>query len=170
MSREAALSIVIGLAVLLIALMAWGWIRRSRRDAGLAAPHGELPEGATVLASFDGLYVATTAHERPLERLAIRGLAFRSRATIVVSDAGVALDLTGQSRVVLTVDRLVAVEQATVAIDRVVEKEGLTRISWRLREDLVVDTYLRPQDASAKALTDAIRPLLPASTATGEAA
>ncbi|MBN9184282.1 MAG: hypothetical protein J0I97_02295 [Microbacterium sp.] len=150
--------------------MTWGWRRRSRRDAGITAPRGELPAGAAVSASFDGLYVATTAHDQPLERLAIRGLGFRSRAGITVTDAGIALDLTGQQRIVLSRDRLVDVDQANVAIDRVVEKDGLTRVSWRTDAGPIVDTYLRPQDASAAALTQAIRPILPTSSALGEEA
>ena len=56
-------------------------------------------------------------------------------------------------------DGVVDAGQATVAIDRVVERDGLTRVTWRIDDDTLVDTYLRPQDASAKALADAIRPL-----------
>lgn len=168
MSREAALLIVVAIAVVALGLMVWGWVRRTRRDAGITVPRGELPDGAEVRDTFDGLYVATTVHDQPLERLAIRGLGFRSRAGITVADSGVALDLTGQSRVLLTRERLVDVAQATVAIDRVVEKQGLTRLSWRTDDGTVVDTYLRPQDASAKALADAIRPLLPASAYSGD--
>ncbi|UUT35406.1 hypothetical protein [Microbacterium elymi] len=41
-----------------------------------------------------------------------------------------------------------------------VEHDGLTRLSWRTDAGPVVDSYLRPQDASATALTEAIRPLI----------
>lgn len=160
MIREGALAIMIGVALVALALLAWAWRRRTRRDAGLPAPVGEPPAGATALASFDGLYVATTRHDDPLERLAIRGLGFRSRASVTVTDAGIVLDLPGQPRLFLAAERLVDAQQATVAIDRVVERDGLARISWRITDDTVVDTYLRPQDASSRALADAIRPLL----------
>ncbi|CAN3701902.1 MULTISPECIES: PH-like domain-containing protein [unclassified Microbacterium] len=160
MSREGALLVMAGVAVVLLALLAWAWVRRTRRDARYTAPVGELPENAVETAMFPGLYVATTRHDEPLERLAIKGLGFRSRVDITVTTLGVALDLPGQPRIALTRDRLVDAAQATVAIDRVVERDGLTRISWRIDDDTVVDTYLRPQDASAKALADAIRPLI----------
>ncbi|MDR6691864.1 hypothetical protein J2X55_002794 [Microbacterium sp. 1154] len=160
MSREGALLVMIGVAIVLLALLAWAWVRRTRRDARYTAPVGELPEGAVETAAFSGLYVATTRHDEPLERLAITGLGFRSRVDVTVTTAGVALDLQGQPRIALTRDRLVDAAQATVAIDRVVERDGLTRISWRIDDDTVVDTYLRPQDASAKALADAVRPLI----------
>lgn len=159
MTREGALLVIAGVALLALVALAWAWMRRTRRDARYSAPVGELPEGAVDTATFSGLYVATTRHDEPLERLAIKGLGFRSRVDVTVTTAGVALDLPGQPRIALTRDRLVDAGQATVAIDRVVERDGLTRVTWRIDDDTLVDTYLRPQDASAKALADAIRPL-----------
>ncbi len=170
MTREVALLIMIALAVTLLGLGIWAWLRRTRRDGGLTAPVGEIPAGATVVAAFSGFYVATTQHDAPLERLAIRGLAFRSRVDITVTDAGIALDLPGQPRLFLTASRIAEVGRATVAIDRVVEKDGLVRLVWLADQDLAVDTYLRPQDASAGALADAVSGILsahPSTTPTG---
>lgn len=161
MTRELGLVLTIAVVVVLGGLLVWAWRRRTRRDAQPLAPHGELPQDAAVIAEFDAFYVATTRHDEPLERLAAPGLGFRSRAYVVVSDAGVAIDLTGQERIVLPADRLVDVRQSTVAIDRVVEPGGLTRLTWRTLADTVVDTYLRPLDASARALADAIGQVIP---------
>ena len=91
--------------------------------------------------------------------------------TITVTDAAVALDLTNQPRITITADRITAVTQATLTIDRVVEKDGLVRLSWLADTGVVVDTYLRPREASARHLADALAPLAPApdpSTATGD--
>ena len=79
MTREGALLVIIAVAVALVALLAWAWRRRQRRDATPLVAAGELPKGATVLAMFDGLYVATTQHDEPLERIAAPGWGFRSR-------------------------------------------------------------------------------------------
>lgn len=170
MTRETAVLIFIGLAVVLLALGVWAWIRRTRRDSALAAPLGEIPAGAATRAVFHGLYVATTQHDEPLERLAIRGLGFRSRVTVTVTDLGVALDLTGQPRLFLPLERIASVGQATVAIDRVVEKDGLVRLSWHATDkstgEVLVDTYLRAQDASSRSVVDAIAGILPAQTST----
>ena len=62
----------------------------------------------------------------------------------------------------LTTDRLVGVAQATVAIDRVVEPGGLVRLEWRTDDATIVDSYFRPQDASTRAVADAIAQLLAA--------
>ena len=68
MSREGVLAILVGVALVCLLLLALSWARRRRRDAGLHAPVGELPEDARILATFAGLYVATTRHGQPLER------------------------------------------------------------------------------------------------------
>ncbi len=77
MTREGALLVMVAVALVLLALGVWAWRRRTRRDSGLTAPVGELPAGAVQTAAISGLYVATTRHDEPLERLAIRGLGFR---------------------------------------------------------------------------------------------
>lgn len=160
MTREGALAVVIAFTVAVLALLAWAWWRRTRRDAGISAPVGEAPAGAAIRSAHDALYVATTRHGAPLERLAIRGLGFRSRADVTITDAGVALDLTGQPRLFLPTDRIVDVAQATVAIDRVVERDGLVRLAWRLDDGTVVDSYIRPMDASSRAVSAEIDALL----------
>ncbi len=167
MSREGALLLMLGLAVVLIGLMGYGWWRRTRRDRGLVAPFGNAPATARLLATFPGLYVATTARGTALERLAVRGLRYRAKANLVVTDAGLVLDLVAQEPIFLAASRIDDAQQATVTIDRVVERDGLLRIGWRLDDGTAVDSYFRPQDASARAAAAAIEPLLPSTTPTG---
>ena len=164
MTRDGALMTMISIAVALLFSLVWAWVRRTRRDRSLAAPFGEAPADALVRSTFPGLYVATTRHDDALERVAMNGLAFRSRSDLTVTDAGIALDLTGQPRIFLAVDRIEAAAQATVAIDRVVEPDGLVRIAWRTDDGTLVDSYFRPQDASARALADAIAEILTTTT------
>ena len=161
MTREGALGVIVLVTIALLGVLAWAWWRRTRRDATPLVHSGELPAGAHVRATFAALYVATTARDAPLERIAAPGMAFRSKATVTVADEGVAVGLTGQDPFVLTPDRIVDVGQSTVAIDRVVEAGGLTRLTWRTDAGTTVDTYFRPQDASARALADAVAGILP---------
>ena len=172
MNREGALLVMIAVAVALLALGAFAWRRRSRRDAGIVAPFGEAPDAAAVQTATSGFYVATTRHGEALERLAIRGLGFRSRVDLTVTDRGVALDLVGQPRMFVATASIDSVGLATTAIDRVVEPGGLVRLSWRAERtdgtSETVDSYLRPQDQSAQALAAAITAILPPSTATDQ--
>lgn len=160
MTREAALAVMIGVAVLLLAALVFAWWWRTRRDAGLVAPVGEAPADAAELARWSGLYVATTAHEQPLERLAVRGLGFRSRAVMTVTDRGVELEMPGSRTLFIPAAQILTADQSTVVIDRVVERDGLVRLVWRIDAEHVVDSYLRPQEASARAVADSIRPLI----------
>ena len=157
MTQEFAASLFALLAVAAIALMAWGWRRRSRRDAGLAAPLGGI-RGA-VRAEFSGLYVATTRHDAPLDRLNVRHLAFRSRVALTVTDEGVALDMPGEPTVFVAASRLRGVGRATWTIDRVVENDGLVLIAWAADDDTICDTYVRLQDADPDALVARIQDL-----------
>lgn len=167
MSYEAAVLVIAAVALLLLALMAFGWSRRTRRDRGLVPPNDPLPLGSDVIASYTGFYVATTVHDDALERLAVRGLGFRARADLSVTDAGVVLHLAGSDPLFLKTARLRSAEQATVAIDRVVEKDGLLRLTWTLDDGTPVDSFFRPREASARAAASAITSLLTPSTSTG---
>ncbi len=160
MTRELALLIIVAFTLALMGLGVWAWRRRTRRDAGLTAPVGDMPAEAAVVSRFSGFYVATTRHDEPLERLAIRGFAFRSRVAATITTAGIALDLPGQPRLFLSASDITSADQATVAIDRVVEKGGLARIAWRIEPDTVVDSYFRPQDTSSRAVVDAVSTLI----------
>ncbi|MER7795800.1 hypothetical protein [Microbacterium sp. NPDC096154] len=150
MTHEAASLVFVLIAVVALSLMAWGWRRRAKRDAGIAAPIGE--RRGDVRGTYSGLYVATTRHDAPLDRLNVRHLAFRSRVTVTVTSAGVALDMPGEPTVFLDASRLWAVGRATWTIDRVVESDGLVLLAWAAGDGTVCDTYVRLQDGDPNAL------------------
>lgn len=142
MTREVA-GLIMGLVAALILLtMFLAWRRRLRRDAALTAPLG-VPEHAEVTGRSEILYVATTKHDEPLERLAISPLTYRARGELVLTDRGVALSLDGAPTVFLASARLLTADRATVAIDRVVERDGLIRLVWRVADGIHVDSYIR---------------------------
>lgn len=165
MNQQIAGSVVLGVAVLLILAGVFAWRARLRRDAGHTAPLG-IPEHAEVLARYETLYVATTKHDQALERLAVRPLVYRARGELAITDRGAALSLDGAPTVFLASQRLLAADRATVTIDRVVEPGGLVRLTWRLDDGTVVDSYLRitgdlgNTDAQGAALTDLQRLIL----------
>lgn len=142
MTREAAGLIMGAVALVILLAMLFAWRARLRRDSGLSAPLG-VPEHAEVTARHEVLYVATTRHDQPLERLAIRPLAYRARGELVLTDRGVALSLDGSPTVFLASSRLVAADAATVAMNRVVEPNGLIRLVWREPTGVLVDSFLR---------------------------
>lgn len=165
MTRELAAAVMVAVAVVLLGLIVWAWRRRVRRDQALTTPRGELQSPGLTHGSFEVLHVATTRPDEPLERLAVAGLAFRTVGDLSVTDGGLTLDLVGQQRIPIVREHILGVEQATVAIDRVVERGGLVRVRWQLDAEHTVDSYFRPRGASARAVADTVREIIPTGTA-----
>ena len=157
-ARDLAVAIPLAVALLVLLVM--------RRDSVFTAPLG-VPEHAEVFRRDEVLYVSTTRHEQPLERLAVSPLAYRARGELAVTDRGIALCLDGAPTVFLANDRLVAVDRATVTIDRVVEPGGLVRLAWSIDDDTVVDSYLRLATGDPQNLISDLQRLVPAAPDTG---
>lgn len=145
----------------IVGLMVLGWQRRRRRQSGLdglAAVPDQLSAAQLVV---EGWYVATTYANQPLERIAVRGLGFRSRATVAVHPEGIVLDRRGSEPAHIPAADLRSSGRATWAIDRVVERDGLVVIGWMLGST-PVDSYFRlPNPTDAGQLVSVVSALLP---------
>ncbi|MHC9044060.1 PH-like domain-containing protein [Microbacterium saperdae] len=165
-TRDIAIAITIAVALLVLLTMLLAWRRRLRRDSALTAPLG-VPEHAEVGRRDEVLYVSTTRHDQPLERMTVSPLEYRARGELAVTDRGVALCLDGAPTVFLASSRLVAVDRATVTIDRVVEPGGLIRIAWNADDETIVDSYLRLASGDPRTLISDLQRLVPAAPDTG---
>jgi hypothetical protein len=146
--------------VVIIGLAAFGWAMRRRRQRNIPAT-APLPSDVGALrGEFDGFYVSTTPEGQPLNRIAVRGLGFRARATIAVTDSGVVLDLPGNT-IFIPRETIREVTRSNYTIDRVVEPGGLVLLAWSLGS-VNLDSYLRV--AQTEQLVDAIGSLLPMDT------
>lgn len=168
MPRELAIAITVAVAALVLLGMLLAWRRRLRRDAHLSAPLG-VPEHAEVLARHEVLYVSTTRHDEPLERLTVSPLAYRARGELAVTDRGLALCLDGTPTVFIASAKIADVDRATVTIDRVVEPGGLVRVAWKAAVDTTVDSYFRVAAGGPDTLISELRRLIPATPDTGAA-
>jgi hypothetical protein len=147
---------VIVLLLALLALMLLSWRNRKRRQSSLAIPETVPQNIGAVHGVYDGLYVATTIAGDRLNRVAVRGLGFRSQATLTVADRGIALALRGAHDVFIPVQNIREITRATWTIDRVVERDGLVQISWNLGPDgasTALDSFFR-MDSSTELLDD----------------
>ena len=165
-TRDLAIAITIAVALLVLLTMFLAWRRRLRRDSAFTAPLG-VPEHAEVARRDEVLYVSTTRHDQPLERMTVSPLEYRARGELAVTDRGVALCLDGAPTVFLASSRLVAVDRATVTIDRVVEPGGLIRIAWNADEETIVDSYLRLATGDPRTLISDLQRLVPVAPDTG---
>lgn len=131
---------LLALFLLILLGLRAGWRAKQRAQAALpAAPPASAVSGELVDA-LDGVhYVATTLDSRPLERLVAGPLAFRGRCRIEVRRDGVRLAIAGAEPVGIPADAIDAVGAVTATIDRAVERDGLTSISWRLGAGTVAE-------------------------------
>ena len=137
-------AIITALFLLGVLVLMWrSWRKRSRRDfaltLGYPMPAGDAETGV-VLATAEAYYVATTPRDAPLERLAIPGLGFRARAALTVTDRGIVLDLDGNAPMFVPGEAVDQIGAAQIAIDRVVEIDGLVRLGWRLNSPVEADS------------------------------
>ncbi len=165
MDRTTSTLIVLLVILLVLALMVYGWRRRRRRQAWIPRPRTAPADPGRVSWQTDGLHVATTTAGDPWDRIAVRGLGFRARATVTVTDAGVVLGLRGEGEAFVPRDDLVGVDRASWTIDRAVERDGLVVVRWRLGEALL-DSYLRVADSAA--LVAALSELAPVGVLDGQ--
>jgi hypothetical protein len=160
MNRAELLTFVmIGFAVI-IALGAIGWAMRRRRQRDIPATAAIPSDLGALIGEFDGFYVSTTLDGQPLNRVAVRGLGFRARATIAVTEAGIVLGLPGNNVFIPRGD-VREISRAQYTIDRVVEPGGLVLVAWTLGATRL-DSYLRvaETDALIEALVSIAAPAL----------
>lgn len=142
MDRVVPTLIIVGIILLAIVGMYLGWRALVRKSAAFEAPAPVPDTVGEQLAVAGGLYVATTLAGKPLERVAAHGLGFRARATVMVSRAGITVELTGRAEFFIARAALLEIATATWAIDKAVEPEGLVVVTWKLG-DTQVDSYFR---------------------------
>lgn len=170
MDRLLPTLIILAVLVAIVGLMVLGWQRRRRRQSGLGGLALIPDQVSAARLVVDGWYVATTYANQPLERIAVRGLGFRSRATVAVHPEGIVLDRRGSEPAHIPTADLRSSGRATWAIDRVVERDGLVVIGWMLGST-PVDSYFRlPNPTDAAQLVSAVTALLPATDTIEEVA
>jgi hypothetical protein len=155
-TRTTLLVYVLAGFVVIIALAILGWMLRRRRQRSIPAPEPMPADIGTLRGEFEGFYVSTTPDGQPLNRIAVRGLGFRARATVAVADLGVVLALPGNN-VFVPRENIREVTRANYTIDRVVEPGGLVLLAWTLGTTNL-DSYLRVEQTEQ--LVSAIEGLL----------
>lgn len=161
MVNPVSVAIVIALLVLALLGMAWSWRRRGRGQRGLAVPPVPQDLGAPVLTTA-GLLVATTFAGRPLDRVVTDGLGFRAPATLAVTGRGVLVERAGGAPFLVPAQDAPQAGTASWALDRGVERDGLTVLPWALTDAdgaaVPVESAFRLPPESQAALLAALRP------------
>ena len=128
-STVATLAFAAGVA----ALMWKGWRGRQRRQGDLPPPQTDAPEGAAVVVgATPGLFVGTTTAGDWLDRIAVHALSDRAAGWLTVTDAGVRIEREALPDLFLPYDALLAAEPGDALAGKVVGRDGLLLLTWRL--------------------------------------
>lgn len=139
--------VTVGIIVLAFVGMYFGWRALARRSSGLPAPDVVPADSGPSTYAGNGLYVATTLADQPLQRVTAHELGFRSRCTLTVGAGGVSIALTGRDPFFIARESIRGLDRATWAIDKAVEPGGLVAIAWQLGEQWL-DSYFRMDGGS----------------------
>ena len=129
-------------AAVLLGVIAWAgvtWRKRSKaQDLEIATP--EYTEFSNV--GTNGYYIATTYAGQPLHRVSAHGLGFAGKAFLDVSEQGVRVHRIGERSFRIDSSSLLDLARTTGVIDKVVEKDGLLSLRWKLGAT-ELETHLR---------------------------
>ena len=160
-----AVIILIGMVIVALLVMRFGWNARARRTAEFvpALPVAPTELGRSLLGPVATVYVSTTRAGDWLERITAHGLGVRSRAEVEVFDRGVRMLRTGAPDLFVPTEALRDVTVAPGIAGKVVGGDGIVVVTWLATPDdpRGVDTGLRTRHAADRErLVDAIAPLI----------
>ncbi|MGG7463418.1 hypothetical protein [Plantibacter sp. YIM 135347] len=162
-TRIIAALIVAAVLVLALLGMLFAWRKRVKRDSTIAVATPLPDPRPTPIRTATVLYVATSKRDQPIERLALPGLAYRSKVQLEVSAQGLVIDVPGDRPTFVPAAAIASVGQASWTIDRVVERDGLIVLAWSPAPGLDADSYFRVLDqADRSALISSITDITPA--------
>ena len=152
----------LGVAVFFYALMLKGWRSRQRRQGDLPPPPPR-PEdlGDVVVGATPGLFVGTVFAGDWLDRVAVHGLADRAAGWLSVHTRGVLVDREGTGDLWLPYDAVRDVELGEALAGKVVGREGMLVVTWRLGGRDVQSGFRADDHDTHRRLADAVRAHLP---------
>jgi len=143
-------------------LMLKGWRGRQRRQGDLPPPPA-VPEdpGPVLVGAVAGLFVGTTSDQSWLDRIAVHGLSDRSAGWLTVHGSGVVIEREGVPDLYLPYDVLVQVGTADAVAGRMVGRDGLLALSWRLGGRTLISGFRADDHGVYPRVVDAVRAHLP---------
>lgn len=151
MPREQALGIMAAIAVIVLALMWWGWRGRQRRSAPLVGALPAIPEqpGQPTCGPIEGVYVTSTTHGDWLDRVAAQDLGYRAKSHATVFSHGVLFERAGAKDVYIPGEQITGVTTAPGIAGKFTGGDGIIVVSWgvdaKYGETTELDTGFRTE-------------------------
>jgi hypothetical protein len=136
------------LSFLMIRAMLRGWLRRAQRQAELIGRLPRLPDmvGPPIIPPTPGLYVGSTLVPSWLDRIAVGDLGYRSKAVLSRHPEGIMMKRSGADPIWIPEDSITAIRTEQGMAGKVVPRDGILAIRWRLPSGTEIDTGFRGDD------------------------
>ncbi len=167
--RVLATAAVLAFVVLVYLLMLKGWRGRQRRQGDLPPPPQPPEEpGLVVVGATPGLFIGTVFEGDWLDRVAVHGLSDRSSGWLTVRTDGLLVEREGGDDVYLPYDLVDAAEPGEALAGKVVGRDGMLVVTWRLGGRTVQSGFRADDHAAHRRLADAVHAHLPTQSPTQE--
>lgn len=142
---------------LLYLLMLRGWRSRQRRQGDLPAPPTPpAVRGEALGPAVSGLFVGTTFADDWLDRVAVHDLAHRAAGWLVLTTDGVHVEREGLEDLFLPYDVITGASTGDALAGKVVGKQGLLLVEWRLGSRLLTSAFRADDHARHLPLAEAV--------------
>lgn len=122
----------------------YSWRRnRSRQEKFLPKP--EIFSSPNADSWIPAFYVATVFESEPLKRVLAHGLTYRGFAKVIFDSKGIGISRVGEIPLLIPMENIISVDSSSSALDKAVERDGITLINWKLGETNL-QTQLRFQN------------------------
>ena len=136
--------------LLLLMLIVRAWKQRILQQTNsFSEPLEALDFFGELIAQAKAFYVATTFAESLLERIAAYGLGPRGNAQFFVFSEGLLIVRNGERPLAIDRASISSVSLGQVAIDKVVETDGLIQVNWS-QDSVKLSTHLRVVDEKSR--------------------
>jgi hypothetical protein len=136
------------LAFLMIRATLRGWLRRGQQQAELIGRLPSLPDtvGPPIIAPTPGLYVGSTLAPSWLDRIAVGALGYCSKAVLSRHPEGIMVKRSGADPIWIPEESITAIRTESGIAGKVVSRDGILAIRWRLPSGTEIDTGFRGDD------------------------
>ena len=140
----------------LYALMLKGWRSRQRRQVDLPEPPTSAAPLEPLMPAVPGLFIGTTSAADWLDRIAVHDLGHRASGWLTVATDGVHVEREGLPELYLPYDAVQSVATGDALAGKVVGKDGMLLVDWRLGDRLLTSGFRADDHAEHQRLVKAI--------------
>jgi hypothetical protein len=141
-------AVLVVVIALVIQLMMRGWRHRAQRQAALIGTLPAIPDtvGAPIVAPTRGMYVGCTLAPSWHDRVAVGDLGYRSKAVLTRYPEGIMVQRSGGRPIWIPQESIMAIRTERGMTGKVITRNGILAIRWRLPSGTEIDTGFRGDD------------------------